>query len=61
MMENNIPCPSCGEHQKAEQTYCNKCGINMQKIYWGVKEIEDKIEKPKKGSFEKKFFRGMKK
>lgn len=59
-MENNIPCPQCGEHQKAEQTYCNKCGINMQKFFWEGKEKDEKIEKPKKGSFEKKFLRGLK-
>lgn len=59
-MNNYIDCPRCGIEQRAEQTYCNKCGINMQKFFWedNFKEKDEKFEKPKKGSFEKKFFRG---
>ena len=60
-MENNIPCPKCKSHQRAEQTYCNNCGINMQKFFWEDKEKDEKVEKIQKGSYEKKFLRGFKK
>jgi ribosomal protein L37E len=59
-MNNYIECPRCGDEQRAEQTYCNNCGINMQKIFWEEKEKDIKEEKPKKGTFDKNFFRGKK-
>lgn len=57
-MNNYIECPNCGAEQKAEQTYCNKCGINMQKMFWEQEEKIEKEEKPKKGSFDRNFLRG---
>lgn len=57
-MKNYIDCPRCGCEQNAEQTYCNKCGINMQKIFYEQKEKIEKEEKLKKGTFDKDFFRG---
>ena len=60
-MENNIPCPYCKSHQRAEQTYCSDCGINMQKAFGTYKEKDEKVEKPKKGTYEKKFLRGFRK
>lgn len=58
-MNNYIECPRCGAEQKAEQSYCNDCGLNMQKYFWEAdKEKEPKEDKHKKGTFEKNFFRG---
>lgn len=58
-MKNYIKCPRCCSEQNAEQTYCNDCDINMQKYFWDEgKEKEMREEKPKKGTFDKNFFRG---
>ena len=56
-MKNYVECPRCSIEQNAEQTYCNECGINMQKYFWEQEEHGIKEEKLKKGTFDKNFFR----
>ena len=57
-MEKYVECPRCSAEQNAEQTYCDKCGINMRKIFCEQEELITKKEKHKKGTFDKNFFRG---
>jgi hypothetical protein len=61
-MKNYKHCPRCKhQHENLSVTYCEECGLNIDK-YWNEQlhpeEKETKEEKPKKGTFDKNFFRG---
>ena len=62
-MQNYKKCPVCKHLNENNPTYCNKCGLNIDKYYseqLTAKETENTKESNKKGSFEKNFFRGKK-
>lgn len=66
MSDYGRECIKCDHMNDKNATYCDKCGVNMDKAIceWMGYDREKSIsseEKPKKGSYEKNFFRGKKK
>lgn len=60
-MNYSRKCPKCNYINESEHSYCSNCGINIDKYYDEEQDREpgEQIYKPKKGSFDKKFLRGM--